>query len=161
MCWCTGKERVLIGIISTFTLCEEVHNIRALAEQIYTATCWPRRFTPCLTGSSFWASTGWPPTFRVVTRKTCRVRVHFLGQCGNVRMYMNQWMMMKYIAFRKTSATWEGFLCWQFWAAGTNFTHLFDAFRASHCNWNLLIYLFIQKGDEFQRAGASAIRSMQ
>ena len=85
VCWCIGKERVLIGIISTFTLCEEVHNIRALAEQIYTAlTCLPRGFKPCLTGSSRWASTGWPPTFRVVTRKTCSVRVHFLAQCDNV-----------------------------------------------------------------------------
>ena len=31
VCWCTGKVRALIGIMSTLTLCEEVHNIRALA----------------------------------------------------------------------------------------------------------------------------------
>lgn len=155
MCWCTGKERVLIGIISTFTLCEEVHNIRALAEQIYTAlTCLPRRCMPCLTGSSFWASTGWPPTFRVVTRKTCSVRMHFLGRCDTV--YEWWWSILP----SRRPLQHDRVFC-----VGDSeplvFTYLFDSFRASHCNWNLLIYLFIQKGDEFQRAGASAIGSSQ
>lgn len=37
VCWCTGKVRALIGIMSTLTLCEEVHNIRALA--MHTIYC--------------------------------------------------------------------------------------------------------------------------
>ena len=42
VCWCTGKERALIGIISTLTLCEEVHNIRALA--VYTIYIYLSKF---------------------------------------------------------------------------------------------------------------------
>ena len=113
VCWCTGKVRALIGIMSTLTLCEEVHNIRALAMHTFTfyyyfkheQTCssyynslqayqlsiefvsvcfpmcslwfidlhgpsWIFIATRSLTGAGCWASTGRPPTLRVVTRKT-------------------------------------------------------------------------------------------
>lgn len=123
VCWCTGKVRALIGIMSTLTLCEEVHNIRALAMHTiyymlllfqlqhwtnmnkhvqvtttvynslqayqlsieFVSVCFPMCSlwfidlhgpswifiaTRSLTGAGCWASTGRPPTLRVVTRKT-------------------------------------------------------------------------------------------